>query len=70
VPKLGEAQMRDNPKGGELDPAVNPATCRWFIVVVQSPLLYQVVCRNGEANFPRGPTIRLPSNRLLLKSSQ
>jgi len=29
-----------------------------FIVVVQSPLFCRVMGRNGEATFPRGPTIR------------
>jgi len=32
-------------------------TSRRLIVVVQSPLLYQVVGRNGEANCPRAPTV-------------
>jgi len=30
---------------------------RRLIVVVQSPLLYRVVGRNGEATFPRDPII-------------
>jgi len=35
---------------------------RHVIVVVQSPLLYRVVGRNGEATFPRGTTIRSPQS--------
>jgi len=35
-------------------------TSRLIIVVVQSPLLFRVVGRNGEATFMRGPTIRSP----------
>jgi len=33
-------------------------------MVVQSPLLYYVMDRNGEANFSSGPTVRSPPNRL------
>jgi len=36
-------------------------TSRHLIVVVQSPLLFRVVSRNGEATFPRGPSIRSPT---------
>jgi len=34
---------------------------RRLIVVVQSPLLLQVVGQNIEATFPKDPTIRSPS---------
>jgi len=37
---------------------------RRLIVVVHSPPLYREVGRNGEANFPKGPTIQSPRNRL------
>jgi len=50
--------MRDNSEGGELDPAEGEPTFRRFIMVVQSLPILRVVGRNGEANFPRGPTIR------------
>jgi len=35
-------------------------TFRHFIMVVQSPLLFRAVGRNGEVTFPRGSTIRSP----------
>jgi len=53
--------MRENPEGGELDPpddADNAPTSRRLIVVMQSPILFQVVGQNGETTFPRGPIIR------------
>jgi len=43
-------------------------TTRRFIVVVQFLLFYPVVGRNGEANSPKGPTVRSPPNRLLSSS--
>jgi len=33
-------------------------TSRRLIVVVQSPILFRAVGRNGEATFPNGPIIR------------
>jgi len=65
-----ETQIRDNPEGGELDPAEgvhrrcrknspSAPTSRHLIVVVWPPPLLRVVGRNGENTFPRSrPTGR------------
>jgi len=66
--------MRDNPEGGELDPAEgvrrrcknysSAPTFRRLIVVVRSPPLLRVVCQNSEAIFPEGSDHPVAPNRL------
>jgi len=40
--------------------SITTPTPRRLTLVVQSPLLFWVMNRNGEATFPKGPTIRPP----------
>jgi len=57
--------MRDNPEGGELNPADTAPMSR-RLVVVQSPLLFSSSGPKWRGNFPEGSDHPVASHRLEL----